>query len=104
MILRRGLIIVLALMVAWLQVRIWIGKGSLAEISTLETRVEREQAANETREQRNKVLRAEVVDLKQGEAAIEEKARSELGLVKAGETFFMLVDPGKPQDAHPREQ
>jgi len=96
---RRGLIVVLALMVAWLQVRIWIGKGSLAEVATLDKRVDREQAANETKAQRNKVLRAEVIDLKKGEAAIEEKARSELGLIKEGETFFLLVDPKKAQTA-----
>lgn len=89
---RRGLIVVLVLTIAWLQVRIWVGQGSLAEVSTLKARVKREQVANEVKAQRNKVLRAEVVDLKNGLAAIEEKARSELGLVKQGETFFLLVD------------
>ena len=104
MTLRRGLTFVLVLMVAWLQVRIWIGKGSLAEVSTLSARVSKEQVANETKAQRNKVLRAEVVDLKHGEAAIEEKARSELGLVKAGETFFLLVDPKKATDSRSLDQ
>lgn len=93
MTLRRGLLLVLALMVAWLQVRIWVGQGSLAEVNMLRARVQQEQTANEVRAQRNKVLRAEVVDLKNGLAAIEEKARSELGLVKRGETFFLLVNP-----------
>ena len=71
MIFRRGLIVVLVLMAAWLQVRIWVGKGSLAEVSTLEARGHKEQASNEMRSQRNKVLRAEVIDLKNGVAAIE---------------------------------
>ena len=98
MIFRRGLIVVLVLMAAWLQVRIWVGKGSLAEVSTLEARVHKEQASNEMRSQRNKVLRAEVIDLKNGVAAIEEKARSELGLVRQGETFFLLVDRHQAPD------
>lgn len=98
MLFRRGLIVVLVLMVAWLQVRIWVGKGSLAEVSKLRARVQREQVANQVRAQRNQVLRAEVVDLKNGLAAIEEKARSELGLVKQGETFFMLVDSRQSKD------
>lgn len=92
MILRRGLIVILVLMVAWLQVRTWVGRGSFAEVTRLQVRVHKEQAANEVRSQRDKVLRAEVVDLKNGVAAIEEKARSELGLVKQGETFFLLVN------------
>ena len=88
-----------ALMLLWLQVRIWVGKGSLAEVSALEARVHRQEAINETRAQRNKVLRAEVIDLKNGVAAIEEKARSEFGLVKQGETFFLLVDQDKASES-----
>lgn len=96
MIFRRGLIVVLVLAIAWLQVRLWVGKGSFAEVRRLDARVKREQVANEVKAQRNKVLRAEVVDLKTGLAAIEEKARDELGLVKQGETFFLIVDRQQP--------
>lgn len=98
MIFRRGLIAVLALTLAWLQVRIWVGQSSLTEVDKLRARVRHEQAINEVKAQRNNVLRAEVVDLKTGVAAIEEKARSELGLVKQGETFFLVVGPQKAAD------
>lgn len=89
---RRGLLAVLALMVLGLQARLWIGEGSLAHVNALEDRVQRQQSANESKTQRNRILRAEIRDLKSGLGAIEEKARSELGLIKEGETFFMLVD------------
>ena len=98
MIFRRGFIAVLVVTIAWLQVRVWIGHGSLAEVNMLDERVQHEQVDNEVRQQRNSVLRAEVMDLKNGVAAIEEKARSELGLVKQGETFFLLVDHRQAPD------
>jgi cell division protein FtsB len=43
---------------------------------------------------RNETLSAEVDDLKHGDEAIEERARSELGLIKPGETFYQVVEPG----------
>ena len=92
---RRGFMVLLALMVLWLQSRIWIGEGSLAQINALADRIDQQEAANESKRQRNKVLRAEIVDLKNGVASIEEKARSEFGLIKQGETFFLIVDRDK---------
>lgn len=92
---RRGFMVLLALMVLWLQSRIWIGEGSLAQINALSARIDQQEAANESKRQRNKVLRAEIVDLKNGVASIEEKARSEFGLIKQGETFFLIVDQDK---------
>ena len=56
-------------------------------------RVEAQKAANAQLKTRNDKLSAEVEDLKQGSEAIEERARSELGLVKPGETFYRVVDP-----------
>lgn len=99
-ILGRATMAVLVLMFVWLQGRLWIGEGSLAHVSALEDRVEIEKAANESKVQRNKVLRAEIRDLKSGLDSIEEKARSELGLIREGETFFLVVEesdkPGNP--------
>jgi cell division protein FtsB len=76
---------------------LWVGEGSLAQVSGLQVRVERESAENSIKEQRNRVLRAEIVELKSGLESIEEKARSEFGLIKEGETFFLLVDESKSQ-------
>ena len=72
--------------------RLWIGEGSLAHVSALQAQVTRKAAENEVREQRNQVLRAEIIELKSGLESIEEKARSELGMIKKGETFYLLVD------------
>jgi len=91
----RWLIAGLVLIVLFLQGRLWVGIGSLAQVSGLQVRVERESAENSIKEQRNRVLRAEIVELKSGLESIEEKARSELGLIKEGETFFLLVDESK---------
>ena len=54
--------------------------------------MEQRTAENEVRRQRNDILKAEILDLKQGLAAVEDIARSELGLIKKGETFFLLVE------------
>ena len=91
--LRRAVVAVLALMVLGLQARLWVGEGSLAHVDALEERVVQQQFGNDNKIERNKVLRAEIRDLKNGLGAIEEKARSEFGLIKEGETFFLLVEP-----------
>ncbi len=80
------------LMTLGLQVRLWTGEGSLAHVSGLEAIVERQAADNNRKRQRNQVLKAEIMDLRNGLDAVEEKARSELGLIKKGETFYLLVE------------
>lgn len=90
---RRAVIIVLAMMIIALQARLWIGDGSLAHVSGLRSQVEAKRTANEIRIERNRVLRAEIRNLKNGVDSIEQKARSELGMIKEGETFFMIVPP-----------
>jgi cell division protein FtsB len=54
--------------------------------------VSRKVAENGVKVQRNKILRAEIIELKRGLESIEEKARSEFGLIKEGETFFLLIE------------
>lgn len=93
MMLRRAVIVVLAMMIIALQARLWIGDGSLAHVSGLRSQVETKRTANEIRTERNRVLRAEIRNLKNGVDSIEQKARSELGMIKEGETFFMIVPP-----------
>ena len=82
----------LLVVIASLQYRLWVGEGSLAHVSGLSDSVVRMQAENRSMSQRNAILKAEILDLRQGLEAIEEKARSEYGLIKQGETFFLLVD------------
>ncbi|MDA0273624.1 MAG: septum formation initiator family protein [Proteobacteria bacterium] len=88
----RLFVVVLLLSIAGLQARLWIGQGSFAHVSGLEEKVSLRTAENESRRGRNAILKAEIIDLKQGLEAVEDIARSELGLIKKGETFFLLVE------------
>ncbi|MDA0978918.1 MAG: septum formation initiator family protein [Proteobacteria bacterium] len=88
----RVFIVVVLLAITGLQFRLWVGQGSFAHVNGLKVQVERQTAENESKRQRNQVLKAETVDLKEGLDAVEDIARSELGLIKKGETFFLLVD------------
>lgn len=90
--LNRIVIGVMIVAIGWLQVRLWIGEGSLAHVDALASDVRQGKAEIEQKEQRNKILRAEIMDLRAGLEAVEEKARSEFGLVKEGEIFFLLVE------------
>jgi len=83
--------ILLALLLI-LQYRLWFVEGSLAEVHRLEGQVERQRAQNETLRERNRALAAEVRDLKSGLDAVEARARSELGMVGEGETFYQVVE------------
>jgi cell division protein FtsB len=85
-------LLLLALLVA-LQVKLWAGSGGLAEVRQLEQTVARQRAENEELLRRNEALAAEVDDLKRGQAAIEERARAELGMIKPGETLYRVVEP-----------
>lgn len=89
------LLLALAMLLAWLQYRLWFGKGGQREVDALQAQVAQQAYANSGLQQRNDVLAAEVKDLKSGEAAIEERARSELGMIKPGETFYRVVDDRK---------
>jgi cell division protein FtsB len=88
----RLFVVVLLLSIAGLQARLWTGQGSFAHVSGLEEKVSLRTAENESRRGRNAILKAEIIDLKQGLEAVEDIARSELGLIKKGETFFLLVE------------
>ncbi len=77
-----------------LQYQLWFGQGSVGEVAELEKRLERQRAENARLEERNRVLASEVRDLKTGLDAIEERARSELGMVAEDETFFQVVEGG----------
>ncbi len=83
--------IILTIFFVLLQYRIWFGKNSVSDYLTLKDNVIRQQAINEKLTQRNKLIFADIDDLKHGLQAIEERARNELGLVKEGETFFRVI-------------
>lgn len=89
----KWLIAILIILFASLQYRLWVGEGSLAHQAALEKQIEQQKAENNRLRERNAVLAREVDDLKSGLEAIEERAREQMGMIKEGETFFMLVKP-----------
>lgn len=86
------ILIILALLFIILQLRLWSGEGGIAEISTYDGEIDAQTAENTELAARNDALLQEVTDLKTGLDSIEERARSELGMVKKGETFFLIVE------------
>ena len=92
----RILLIVLAALLAWLQFRLWFGEGGMRDAQALEARVRAQTEENRGLRVRNERLAAEVENLKSGEAAVEERARSELGMIKPGETFYRVVEAPTP--------
>ena len=75
-----------------LQYRLWFGNGSLTEVHHLQDKISKVEQEKESLKERNLSLTAEVHDLKQGYEAIEERARSEMGMIKDGEIFYRIVD------------
>jgi len=78
-----------------LQYRLWFGKNSVPDYLALKDEMQRQQLANEKLTQRNKLIYADIDDLKSGLEAMEERARNELGMIKQGETFFRLIPNNK---------
>ena len=91
----RALIAVLLVVLVALQLKMWFGEGGYRDVQRLAQRVEEQAQENEQLAQRNRELQAEVEDLRQGLEAIEERARSELGLIKENEEFYQVVPRGE---------
>ena len=114
----RILLVLLVVLLGWLQYRLWFGTGGNRDVAELQARVDQQARQNSGLAERNAALAAEVADLKSptGEAAVEERARSELGMVRPGEVFYRVVDapapaippaaprdPADPEDPEPGE-
>ena len=95
----RWLILLLVILLLGLQYRLWIGQGSWAEITALKRELEKQSVINDGLRQRNKILETEIRDLKSGMDSVEERARSELGLIKENETFYLIVDKDRNDSA-----
>ena len=88
----RWLLGLLAILIIALQFRLWSGEGGFPEVSRLQEAVEAQRQENRELAERNRALAAEVDDLRSGLDAIEERARSELGMIHQDETFFQVVE------------
>ena len=91
----RWVCLTLLILLAALQIKLWVS-GGMTDVWRLEAVVNKQSSENLAQAQRNERLSAEVSDLKDGAEAIEERARAELGMVGADETFYQVVGDAKP--------
>ncbi len=85
-----GLLSVLFLL---LQVRLWVSDDGYREVARLSSLITEQTAENSRLDQRNQRLEAEVVELRKGNGAVEERARADLGLIGPAETFYLFGAP-----------
>ncbi len=84
---------VLLFLLVWLQYKIWLQDGGIPEVLQLQQEVEQVKTEVHKLRERNSSLDAEVKDLKKGLDAIEERARSEMGMIKEGEVYYQVIEP-----------
>jgi cell division protein FtsB len=96
----KWLAIALGLVIAVLQYRIWLSDSGVRELGRMQESVAQQRAQNTALVERNRQLAAEVRDLKTGMGALEERARSELGMIAGNETYYQVV-PAAPAAARP---
>ena len=87
--------VLLVALIALIQYPLWLGKGSWFRVWEVDSQIQSQRDKNARLHTRNNILDAEVRDLKQGLDAIEERARSELGMIRHDEIFFQLLEPGQ---------
>jgi len=85
--------LVLLVLLIWLQYKIWLQDGGIPEVVQLQEEVEEVKTEVQQLRERNSSLDAEVKDLKKGLDAIEERARSEMGMIKEGEIYYQVIEP-----------
>ncbi len=89
-----GLYLGLSLILAWLAYRVWLDPAhGLRKLAHLQSVVAAQQLVNDQRTARNRALAHDVSSFKAGTDAVEERARSELGMIRSGETFVRLIEP-----------
>jgi cell division protein FtsB len=90
----RWLALLFVVLIAALQYPMWLGKGSWLQVRETDRQLALQREANAKLKQRNEALDADVRDLKTGTEAVEERARSELGMMRSDEVFFQLQPGG----------
>ena len=83
---------IMVLLILLLQVRLWVGEGSFAQVWSLEDAIAEQRSENAELAARNERLYAEVRNLRGQQGALEERARMNLGLIREDETFFLVVE------------
>ena len=88
----RPLLIILIIALVFLQHKLWLGDGNIIQYLGLEKKLSDHEQENKKLAQRNQILKAEIKELKNGDQALEEQARHELGMIKENETYYQFVD------------
>jgi cell division protein FtsB len=88
----RVVISIAILLIIQLQYRLWFGDGNIQQVKDYQQRLDSLKQEVQLKKERNEKLYAEVVDLRKGEEAVEERARYELGMIKENETFFQVIE------------
>jgi cell division protein FtsB len=86
------IVLILLVLLGQLQYRLWLGDGSINEITQYQNHLNELKIQVEEKKHRNDRLYAEVLDLRKGQEAVEERARDELGMIRAGETFIQVIE------------
>ena len=94
----KGLLAALLLLVVFLQYRLWLAEGGIAEVVRLKEQIRREEATNAELRARNDELARQVWDLQNGQLVIEQRAREDLGLVREGEVYYQFADDSPEAD------
>ncbi|HSI38249.1 MAG TPA: cell division protein FtsB [Methylotenera sp.] len=97
----KALTLIFVVLIALLQYPLWLGKGSWLRVWDLSRQISVQQEKNNGLKARNDTLEEEVRDLKSGRAAIEERARSELGMIKQDEVFYQVLESTVPVTPNP---
>jgi cell division protein FtsB len=92
----RWFALILLVLLLLLQAKLWFGDGGIHDLRQLEQTVKTQLDDNGRLEERNQALMAEVEDLKEGQAAIEERARTDLGMIREDETFYQVIEEEPP--------
>ena len=95
----RALTLALAALIVLIQYPLWLGRGSWLRVWEVDRQIRLQRETNRELQARNHVLEAEVRDLKVGWDAIEERARSELGMIRQDEIFFQVLETARPAPA-----
>lgn len=90
----RLILVCLTALLLLIQFPLWLGKGGWLRVWELDQQVNGAHSRNDGLKARNDKLASEVQDLKEGTGAVEERARTELGMIKSSEIFIQILDPG----------
>jgi cell division protein FtsB len=94
----RWIVVVLAVAALAMQGQLWFSEDGYRKTRDLRQTVALQRLQNDSLKARNEALEAEVVNLKEGRAAAEERARTDLGMIGKSETFYQVVPDGRPTD------